>query len=126
MAARLLVAVLAIAVVAVLVDRRAELSACEDARRSAFAAGFKRATEPPRAIADRLLAHCGTTGLIASAGALSQGGAPEEGRRLAEAAARREPENARAWEALRRQVERTDPARAQEAARRLRALDARS
>jgi len=126
MALRLLALLLAVAVVAVLADRRAELSACDAARESAFAAGFNRSSEPPREIADRLLAHCGTTGLIAMAGTLARGGAPEQGRRLAEAAVRREPENARAWEALRRQVERTDPVRARQAVERLRALDPRS
>jgi Tetratricopeptide repeat len=126
MPVRLLIVALAIAAVVVLADRRAEASACEAARDDAFAAGFRRPeAKPPREIADRLIAHCGASVHAVMAEALERAGAPDQARRLAEAAVREEPENARAWEALQRQTARRDPERAAQAAARLRTLDPR-
>lgn len=101
---RILLVLVAVALVVLAVGRAGDARACEDARRTAFGIGLGRsAPSGAAAAADALVAHCrGASSLVAGASALLRAGEIDGAARLAAEAVRRERNDATAWQALAR------------------------
>jgi Flp pilus assembly protein TadD len=118
--ARIVLAVAALVVVALLVVSRSGYDACQDARRDVIAAatGTLDADRQAPAI-EAVRDHCrGADALVQVAGLLFQQGKVDVAERLAREAVDAEPENALAWRALAATAAERDPATARRAARR--------
>ncbi|HWV85232.1 MAG TPA: tetratricopeptide repeat protein [Capillimicrobium sp.] len=120
MIARIVLAVAALGVVALLALSRHGYDACQDARRDVLAAatGALPADRQDPAIA-AVRDHCrGTDALVQVAGLLYQQGRLDIAERVAREAVDAEPENALAWRALAATAAERDPATARRAASR--------
>ena len=127
MTARSLIVLASVVLIVFLALERAEVGACTDARERLFVAATAEAPLVAAAAADDVRADCrDTAALIAGATPAVNAGIPESARLLLEEAVRREPENARAWQALARLTAERDPQRAREAAARAAELNPRS
>lgn len=101
---RTILALAAVALVVLAVDRASDARACEDARRTAFGVGLGRsAPSGAGAAAEALVAACrGASSLVAGSSALLRAGELRGASRLAAEAARREGNDPTAWQALAR------------------------
>lgn len=104
MGLRIVLALAAVALAVLAIDRATDARACQDARRTAFGIGLGRsAPDGATAAADALVADCrGAASLIAGASALLRAGQTRESGRLADEAALREPDDPTAWQAVAR------------------------
>ena len=126
MIARLALAAIALALVAVLATRIHHHSACDAARSTIFAVtlGHEPLARQVPAIAAVRATCRGTTALLSAAGALHQQGRDGQALALAQEAAGREPGNAAAWRAVEAAAAGAQaPALARAADRRLSTLD---
>lgn len=118
---RLLLAVAALAVAALLTSSLRDHDACQDARADVIAAATGTAVAPAQRDAIRRIRdHCrGAQSLVSASAVLYAQGLADEAQALAQEAVDAEPENATAWNALATTAAEGDPATARRAAERL-------